>query len=359
MLMRLCAKKWQGFRSQNCRDEKFTRRSPSSTLTEGQVTLFYGVTYTMTNFLRRSGRSKDRKSRALDPILATRSTSWASTISAKRTQSWRSTGSNSTGGTSTDLSLAYSSDSEVRDMLDELRVQKGSRVANDAASSVRIVHPPHESPGLPRVPSKSPKARKPTIIHIPNDDVFDVSLRTRLTFQKVEKSAREFETFVTSRVDQALSPLDDKIEMLLVNVDKLAALQTPLEVQSLSIDATEDLPTTPIIEKRLSFDNEASTPYKQLYSELIGSLFNDEPIPVIPSSAYVSDDESSVATEDSSLNSQNDEEKPSAKVALPTYTQVMEALLGDETMPDPLEPGIPSSIEISRVPSRVTTNRTN
>ena len=39
----------------------------------------------------------------------------------------------------------------------------------------------------------------------------------------VENTAKEFETFVTARVDLALSPLEDRIETFLVDVAQLQA----------------------------------------------------------------------------------------------------------------------------------------
>jgi len=299
----------------------------------------------MTSLLRRNSRSKDWK---YDPILANRSTSLSSISASKRSQSFRST-----GGNSTDMSLAYSTDTEVRDMLEEFGSPKEVRVANDinSVASIGIVHPPCESHGLPRVPSKGKKMRQPPVVRIVNDNVpalLDMALTPACTFEDAEKKAREFETIVTARVDQALSPVDDKFEMILINVVNLGKVQAP-EVESTPepIRSMEIEKPTATSEKEAPLAN--NNPDTELFSGLLGSLFYDEPIPIIPATSSISEDGSSVATEDTSHSSQKNTEKPPNKFAIPTYSQFMEALLGDETMPNPLGPSIPSSIDIARI----------
>lgn len=294
---------------------------------------------TMARLLRESSRD-----RALDPIIATRSGSFDN-ISAKRTSSWRSAAS----GNSTDQSLAYSTDTEVRELMEELRCNNGGRVPSDVA----IRHPPFETP--PRVRSnKSVVNRRqipprPPPVHIANEQVPPMM---SITTEDVEKTAKKFETFVTARIDQAISPVEERIETFLVDVQSLAQLQAP-KLESRSLSAIEsEAESVPKVESAISVEEPAPLLAQDngLFAGLLESLFRDEPIPVLPAADSLSDESSAATehTEESSISSGKEvPDKPKEKRCLPSYTQVMEALLRDEAIPDPLGEGIPLDISLS------------
>lgn len=299
----------------------------------------------MTGLLK-STSSTDKSSKDYDPIVANRSTSWASSISFKRTKSASSTVANST-----DLSLVYSSDTEFREMLEEYSLQKEVRVAPSPVASM-LSYPPSERNALPprsrSTKSTASNQKPPLTVQITNEEkvppIQSLVMKTACAMgdveKRVEKSAREFETFVTSRVDMALSPVEDKIETFLYQAQSFAKGKDDSK-PAVEADSPEVSKTPPS-------ENKAPALTPSFLSGLLGSLFNDEPMPVLPAASSLSEDASSVATEHSSIDSQNtavhkNDERPS-------YEKMMETLLGDESMPDPLGPGIPSSIEIRQVP---------
>jgi len=244
--------------------------------------------------------------------------------------------------------LAYSTDTEVREMMEEIRSKQEERM--DAV----LTYPPYERPPVsPKVTSKSKGTKVPTCngattIHIENDQVISL---LDISEVNVENTAKEFGTFVTTRVDLALSPLDDRIETFLVDV---AQLQAPLSWQCHPMYPIEVDESTKM-KKTSSFV--APDPVRQsngLFAGLLESLFHDEAIPIIDiATTACSASESSAATEltDESTLDGDTNEPTSERKGLPdyTYTQLMETLLRDESIPNPLGEGIPLEIEISRV----------
>jgi hypothetical protein len=242
--------------------------------------------------------------------------------------------------------LAYSTDTEVREMMEEIRSKQEERM--DAI----LTYPPYEKPPVsPKLRSKSKGTkvpRGPTTIHIENEQVTSLLDISEIN---VENTSKEFGTFVTTRVDLALSPLDDRIETFLVDV---AQLQAPLSLQCHPIYPIEVNESTKM-NKTSSFP--VLGPARQsngLFAGLLESLFHDEAIPIIDiPTAACSASESSAATElteESTLDGAANE-PTSERKGLPnyTYTQFMETLLRDESIPNPLGEGIPLEIEISRV----------
>lgn len=285
------------------------------------------------------------------PILANRSSSSLSSVFVKREhQSWRSK-----SGKSTNLSLAYSSDSsEVRETREEYVSQKEDR---DSSNCLGITHAPCERrKAIPRAESSTmAKTRKPTEVHTTDNNhvipTHSIVSKTTCAMEDVGKSAVEFETFVTSRVDQALSPMEDKIETLLLDVGKLAnrPKPEPCTMKAITSTASQSNKSETVSETKASFS--------EVFASLVGSLFHDEPVPgaVITVTSSLSVSESSVATQDTSISSQdtswdeNDEVESKKKFGLPTYTEFIEALLGDESIPDDPRGDIPTSIQIYRV----------
>lgn len=227
--------------------------------------------------------------------------------------------------------------------MDEIRSKQEGRIP---IMNVAVTYPPFERPPVsPQVKNKSKDTRtqvssRPKKIHIENECVSTMN---------VQNTANKFEILVTARVDLALSPLEDRIETFLVDV---AQLQAPtLQCHPVPLTEGDELTKT---DQTASIESLATAGTQQtngLFVGMLESLFHDEPIPFIIPTAASSVSESSAATElteESSLNDAANEPTRERK-GLPTYTQVVEALLRDESIPNPLGEGIPPNIEISRV----------
>lgn len=173
----------------------------------------------------------------------------------------------------------------------------------------------------------------------------DMQEKSALTFEDVQKSAGELETLITSRVDMALSPIEDKVETFLFDA-KNHLQKSKSACTSMAVVGDSE---------HAQMNADATSSGAPLFASFLQSLFNDEHIPVMPVTNVVSEDESSEATPESTVGSHRYRvapiEREPAKFGVESYTKLVQGLLGDEAVPDPLGPGIPSSIEVSRVVS--------